>query len=668
MRAQKTQPASAIVLLSILAVASVASTLIVVPALRARQAPGQKALGRTGRPVIFVGLDGADWQMLDDYLAGGAMPNLARLAREGRSGVLLTLHPPLSPLVWTTMMTGVGPLEHGILDFTRFNASTGIKEPITGDERAVPAVWNMATFRGKKVGVFGLWATYPAEAVKGVIVSDRLFSFQYAETHPPAGAIFPASRQGWALGLLRRAEESVGYSALKGYLPWIGEEEYRSLTSRDDPYSHPASALRRILIETRVYHDLARSWIAEGGADLAIVYLQGTDTIGHVFAPYVPPKQEGIPAADFERYSGVPERYFRWIDQLLGEYRQMAEAAGAVLMVASDHGFRWKAGRPVSMSSLAASTAGKWHRDEGIYLMWGPGILPETVRGQGSVVQVCGTLIALLGMPPGKRVAEPPLPGVKPTELGPVDYRAAIPPRPVEVAASQANQEPPAAGTMQREHPETDELQKLEALGYIGRAEPSKAPPEARASHSTRTPGSYNNAGLILEEQGRLGEAKEAFEKAIALDPHLASALWNLSDLLFRKERDIERSDELLLRSAAGGNPQGIQHIAGRAMAYQHSGRAERCLALLEKAVSLLPDEAELRLFRGRYRSERGDCRGALADAEQAERLAPANPLAYASAGVSRLCLGDREGAMKDFRRSLELDPDQPELRRYMNE
>ena len=82
----------------------------------------------------------------------------------------MTQHPPLSPLVWTTMMTGVSPLEHRILDFTRFDPVTHAREPITSDERAVPAIWNMATSRGKSVGVFGMWATDPPEA--GVIASQ----------------------------------------------------------------------------------------------------------------------------------------------------------------------------------------------------------------------------------------------------------------------------------------------------------------------------------------------------------------------------------------------------------------------------------------------------------------------------------------------------------------
>src|SRR5439155_250809 len=85
-----------------------------------------------------------------------------------------TQHPPLSPLVWTTMMTGVSPLEHRVLDFTRFNPVTRVREPITSDERAVPAIWNIVAARGQRAAVFGMWATYPPEP--GIVVTDRVGS------------------------------------------------------------------------------------------------------------------------------------------------------------------------------------------------------------------------------------------------------------------------------------------------------------------------------------------------------------------------------------------------------------------------------------------------------------------------------------------------------------
>jgi hypothetical protein len=329
------------------------------------------------RRVIVVGLDAADWQLLDGYCVDGTMPNLARLVREGRSGVLKTFQPPLSPLVWTTMMTGVSPRVHGILDFTRFNPRSGQKEPITSDERREPAVWNMASAAGRRVGVLGLWATYPAEPVSGLLVSDRLFSFLYQEKDPPAGVVYPASEDARARALLQRVEGQVGLAELQAYLPWLDEAEYGRHLDSEDPYGHPVSALRRILVETRVYDELGREFLERERPDLLIAYFQGTDSVGHVFAPYAPPRQPAIPEQDYERYHSVPRAYFQAVDALLGRYRQLAQARGAVLMIASDHGFTWREGRPTKLSSFAVATAAKWHRKEGVYLLWGPGVTAE---------------------------------------------------------------------------------------------------------------------------------------------------------------------------------------------------------------------------------------------------------------------------------------------------
>src|SRR5689334_9164072 len=261
----------------------------------------------TGKRVIFIGLDGADWSLLDQYAAHGVMPTLAKLVAEGSSGTIKTLHPPLSPLIWTTMMTGVSPLEHRILDFLRVNPSTQQREPITSDERKVPAVWNMATAGGKKVGALGYWATYPAESVNGLMVSDRLFTFLFSEKSPPPGVVYPTSEESWARDGLTRAQNEAGYDAIKAIFPWLTQAEYSQAAAVTDPYSHPVSALRRILIETKVYDELGRDWFSREKPDLLLLYFQGTDSIGHVFAPYAPPRQPSVPEAEYARYKDVPE-------------------------------------------------------------------------------------------------------------------------------------------------------------------------------------------------------------------------------------------------------------------------------------------------------------------------------------------------------------------------
>lgn len=609
-----------------------------------------RAVQKAG-PVLFVGLDGADWELLDELMADGTMPNLAALAREGRPGVLQTIHPPLSPLVWTTMMTGASPLEHGILDFTRRNPETGALEPITSAERLLPAVWNMAADGGKSVAVFGLWATWPAEPVRGLLVSDRFSSFTSQDAEPPAGSVFPPDQEPWARETLEKTGEAVGYEAVHEVLPWLREDEYEKALAEPDPYAHPVSALRRILLETRAYHALATSWLAQQRPDLTVVYFQGTDTLGHVFAPYAPPRQESVSPEDFERFSGVPKSYFAEIDRMLGDYRRLAQESGAVLMIASDHGFRWKEGRPARYSSAAAATAGKWHRDDGIYLLWGPGIEPARERGRGEVVQVCSTLLALLGLPPGRGVAGPPLPGVEPTGAVPADYRARYKPY------------QPAGGLEMDEARNEEEIARLRALGYIGsQEEQGPAPPPG----STRTAGSWNNEGLLRRERGERDAATAAYERALELDPGNASALWNLSDLLQSEKKDLDRSDDLLVKALETGLPDGVDFTVGRTVAYARGGDTARGLHLLDRALAVKPREPRLLLLRGRYRLQRHQCEKALGDFEGAARFDPRSALAYASVGLARLCIGDGDGAAQSFRRSLEIDPDQPEIRRAL--
>lgn len=340
-------------------------------------------------PILFIGLDGADWQQLEPLLARGAMPNLARLRSASAWGELETEVPALSPLLWTSMLTGVSPVEHGILDFSRFHPLTGAREPITSEDRRVPAIWNDLTWAGKRVDLLGLWATHPAEAVDGLVVSDRLFGFLNVEAAPPPGAIFPESRTAWAAAELAASERATGYEALHAYLPWLTEAEYREHAQAARAYDHPISALRRILVETRLYGGMAESILAlaedsaAGAPDLLLVYLQGTDSIGHVFAPFAPPRQATVSEGDFERYRAVPERYFREIDALLGRLLEAADRLQATVVVASDHGFFWHENRPTDWASSDTKTAARWHRQQGIWLVHGGGLAPENLHPAG---------------------------------------------------------------------------------------------------------------------------------------------------------------------------------------------------------------------------------------------------------------------------------------------
>src|SRR4029077_7640768 len=121
----------------------------------------------------WSGLDALAWDLLDRLVAEGRMPNWKRLTEKGYSARLTSVMPILSPIVWTTIATGVSPAIQRALDFPRVDPASGQKLPISGRSRAVPAIWNVASASGATVGVVGWWATHPAEEVKGFFVSDH---------------------------------------------------------------------------------------------------------------------------------------------------------------------------------------------------------------------------------------------------------------------------------------------------------------------------------------------------------------------------------------------------------------------------------------------------------------------------------------------------------------
>ena len=84
--------------------------------------------------VWIIGLDGADWNILDPLIEAGALPNIAALRDESAWGVLLSDEPMLSPILWTSIATGKTPDQHGVTWFMS-DAPDGTKIPVSSRDR-----------------------------------------------------------------------------------------------------------------------------------------------------------------------------------------------------------------------------------------------------------------------------------------------------------------------------------------------------------------------------------------------------------------------------------------------------------------------------------------------------------------------------------------------------
>jgi len=591
----------------------------------------------SGRPrVIWLGLDGLDWEILDRLVSAGRMPNWKRLAAEGWPARLRSFSPLISPILWASAATGTSPDVHRVLDFQEVDPKTGRKVPISGNSRAVPAVWNLASAAGRKVGVVGWWATHPAEEVEGFFVSDRASPILF-ENLPLAGVAFPPS-----------LESGVGSVVARDGR--IDEEDLRRFL---DPGDEKARALSRVLAATRVNQRIARDLYDRVRPDLLALYFEGTDEVGHLFAPYAPPKLACTSDADFSRYGKVVDVYYALVDRLLGQWMRRAKEDGATLLVHSDHGFKWGNDRPCGFASGNWATAAFWHRVDGVFAAWGGNVVAGSGRRQVALLDVAPTVLALLGLPadrrmPGKAVNEV-LGGVAPARREDLFSRIAVRRVAARSVASEAASE---------------YAKKLLALGYLSPSETRPlAPPGGELPGMTEA--AWNNLGVYLRDTRRDPRgARAAFEKSLALRPDYYSAFFNIA-VLEKNEGRTRSAEDWFFRSlgAVGADP--APAVLGWSHEYQRAGNVVAARSLVERAAQIYPKSEDiardlaLLLFRAH------DCRraaSALGPFESATRDARTpNVLA-----LVQTCLENRSEVVRLLRRSLELDPRQPDVVRSL--
>lgn len=114
------------------------------------------------RKVAVIGIDGADWSVIQPMIAAGELPNLARLVATGRHGVLRSLVPTYSPVVWATIFSGEPPEVHGLVDWYSADARS----------RRVPMLWDLFGAHGRSsltINVPGSWP--PATVDRGWMLS-----------------------------------------------------------------------------------------------------------------------------------------------------------------------------------------------------------------------------------------------------------------------------------------------------------------------------------------------------------------------------------------------------------------------------------------------------------------------------------------------------------------
>ncbi len=333
---------------------------------------------RAGHPrkVIFVGVDGMDWEMADKLRARGEMPNLEGLIRRGCSARVETNEWGRgSAVYWTDIATGQLSARHGIDDFVVHVPGSDKIVPNTSNRRRTKAFWNILSEKDISVGVVGWYITWPVERVKGFMVSSYL-------------GVREAGRQPiWKGSFYSDAPRMVYPPSLEAEAKAASrdaETEYRKdiarIIERNGPKWRRSAVAQAdwAFMTDAIYDTIGAALYRTQKPRVFAVYLSGIDVVGHRFTAEKARKRQRLVAW----HGDVQANYYRATDALLKPLLDLADEDTTVI-VCSDHGLmRYE------------------HTQNGMFIIAGRGI-KAGVRLERPVglVDICPTLLYLLDLP-----------------------------------------------------------------------------------------------------------------------------------------------------------------------------------------------------------------------------------------------------------------------------
>ena len=322
----------------------------------------------TGLRVRVLGIDGLERRMAEHLVARGEMPALARLLAAGARARLRAEPERVPAIVWTTIATGRGPEAHGIRSADSRRV-TGLRTPVSLDAerspfisalgaatdflrltrpqppsavlRSVKTFWNVASEKGLRVGVVNWWATWPADAVNGYVVTDRA-AFKLEKGGPPDREVYPAE-------------------AFEGLRPLLDASEPERSRRLDRFHLAAARALR-----------------AGTPPDVEALYLSGLD----IFTMQQLGEAPASDLAGLDAKLAAVREHYRFVDGLVGEVVEGRGPKDVLVLV----------GDPGRLARGGAQPA------EGLLVLAGEAVAPADL-GTVSERDVAPTVLHLLGLP-----------------------------------------------------------------------------------------------------------------------------------------------------------------------------------------------------------------------------------------------------------------------------
>lgn len=585
--------------------------------------------------VLLIGWDAADWKIIDKLMDNGLMPAMKKLVDGGVRGKLATLDPPLSPMLWTSIATGVRPYRHGVSGFVEHDGKGNVR-PVSSHFRKVKAIWNMMTMEGYKSNIIGWWPSNPVETINGCMVSN-LFqqerkgkeTIAMDQWDIPEGTIYP-ERLIESLKELRVHPSEITGNLIMPFVP-----QAVKLHKKEDKR---ITVIRKFLAHASSIHGACTELMEKEEWDFTAVYHDAIDHFCHAFMKYYPPKLEGLDEEAFLLFKDVITGAYIFHDMMLERLMSMVDKDTTIVLV-SDHGFHSDHLRPTHVPNIPSGPAIE-HAPYGVFVANGPGIKKgERIHG-ASILDVTPTILTLFDMPVGKDMDGKPLVDIydHPRKVSYIDSWEKVDKDGGQLVQVDSNDE------------DTNEsaLQQLVDLGYID---------EIKLNDTDQEKNDYLK-GILKENNFYMaksfasgGKFDEALEILLEIEDKSAPDFRFIIEIINSaiKTKRFKLAQEYLTFSKNASVFSDVYHNVIEAKVQIGLRNPDRALQLLKKAQKANPTNDEILLELGRLLNSLRESKAARTCFNKVVKHDPENPYAYQGVGLSYMMEEKYDKALDHF-------------------
>ena len=198
-------------------------------------------------------------------------------------------------------------------------------------------------------------------------------------------------------------------------------------------------------------------------------------------------------------------------------------------------------------------------------------------------------------------------------------------------------------------------LLRASVLSSAGRYNEARTIVEAVISAEPRNTEPLFLLAAIEGVSGRRRQQQTALEKIIAIEPENIEALVSLGNVSLQNR--AMRPAASYFHRVLTKDPTNAEALMGLSRAFRMNSEWDAAETLLNRVVDLYPQMVEARTDRARFHWGRGNMRQALADFDEAKRLAPNEFWVAVDRGNLLLEMNRRQDSLEEFNRAIAINP-----------